>query len=432
MQQQTDLKTAFNETPEEKLKEFEAKYLTIKIKDEFDKEGYAAADNARKEVKKARISVDKIRKELNEDALKWQKTVNAKAKELTVRIEVVENHLEAEIARIDNIAEIRRNEEIERERLRIEARKKLLFDAGMTFNGEIYVFESIEVTPEQLGGLADNEIQDHINLVIQRKEQIEAANKETQRIAAENAEKEKQLKEREERLNLNERTAKLKEIGFVAQDWEKEMLVHPLPLQVTSAVSSKQFLKTATEKEFEEFCTAFSEAILQEQNKKFENDLFIERGNKLIALGYAKVGDNFISQYKNLKNQTITVEMLKQSSDEAFDALIESINKSNEDDNLLEENTFEQIANVIAPPTAEELKSVPFPEVMKPTAEELFEIDIRTSNALLKAICKAQNELMDYPQPHSVETKSEQVLAQLIDILLDEDLLIKVKSILDK
>ena len=153
------LQTAFADTPEEKLLEFETKYSTFKIVDEFDKEGYAAAGTARKQLVKVRTGIDKIRKDLNADANAWVKQVNEKAKLLTARVEAVETHLETEISRIDNIQEVRRKEAEEKERIRIDSRKKQLFDAGMNFNGEMYIFETTTLTPEQLAGFDDTQIE---------------------------------------------------------------------------------------------------------------------------------------------------------------------------------------------------------------------------------------------------------------------------------
>jgi DNA repair exonuclease SbcCD ATPase subunit len=59
-------------------------------------DGIGKVEEAHKAVKRLRIDLDKKRKELNEGALSYQRTVNSTAKSLTERISKVESRLEAE------------------------------------------------------------------------------------------------------------------------------------------------------------------------------------------------------------------------------------------------------------------------------------------------------------------------------------------------
>lgn len=59
-------------------------------------DGIGKVEEAHKAVKRLRVDLDKKRKELNEGALTYQRTVNATAKSLTERISAVECRLEAE------------------------------------------------------------------------------------------------------------------------------------------------------------------------------------------------------------------------------------------------------------------------------------------------------------------------------------------------
>jgi hypothetical protein len=59
-------------------------------------DGIGKVEEAHKAVKRLRIDLDKKRKELNEGALAYQRTVNATAKTLTERISKVESRLEGE------------------------------------------------------------------------------------------------------------------------------------------------------------------------------------------------------------------------------------------------------------------------------------------------------------------------------------------------
>lgn len=64
-------------------------------------DGIGKVEEAHKAVKRLRVDLDKKRKELNEGALSYQRTVNATAKSLTERISVVEDRLEKERAAHD-------------------------------------------------------------------------------------------------------------------------------------------------------------------------------------------------------------------------------------------------------------------------------------------------------------------------------------------
>lgn len=59
-------------------------------------DGIGKVEEAHKAVKRLRVELDKKRKELNEGALHYQRTVNATAKTLTERISAVESRLEAQ------------------------------------------------------------------------------------------------------------------------------------------------------------------------------------------------------------------------------------------------------------------------------------------------------------------------------------------------
>jgi len=92
------------------LKSFTA--LTIAGID--DKAGYKAVDEARKVAKKQRIAVDKMRKEMGEEALRYKQAVDDTARRIQSEIiSPAEEHCKAEIERIDA------------ERARIEKEKKI-------------------------------------------------------------------------------------------------------------------------------------------------------------------------------------------------------------------------------------------------------------------------------------------------------------------
>lgn len=94
-------------------------------------DGIGKVSEARKQVKRLRIDIEKRRKELNEGALTYQRTVNAEAKRLTALVEPIESKLSAEE---DNYEEAKRKEREAKEaenRAVLTARLNRLGQAGV-------------------------------------------------------------------------------------------------------------------------------------------------------------------------------------------------------------------------------------------------------------------------------------------------------------
>lgn len=105
-------------------------YMALRIDGIEDKKGYKAVHEARMIVKGKRVQVEKTRKELKSDAMKFCKTVDAEAKRITEKLSPIEEHLSSEERRIDEEkAEIKRQEEQkareEQERKERELRERL-------------------------------------------------------------------------------------------------------------------------------------------------------------------------------------------------------------------------------------------------------------------------------------------------------------------
>lgn len=90
-------------------------------------ENYERGRRAIAHMRSTRTGVDKRRKALNEDALAWQRRVNAKAKEITALIAEIENPLQEAKDLVDRSAEEARRaaEDAERARIRAEQEAKL-------------------------------------------------------------------------------------------------------------------------------------------------------------------------------------------------------------------------------------------------------------------------------------------------------------------
>lgn len=114
----------FSVTPET-VKRFEA-YLDLRVTDIRDKNQLAAVHTARMELVKARTTVDKIRKEMNEDHNREIKLNNEKAKGLLSLFEPIELHLKAEEDRAEASLEAER---VAAKNALLNARKAALAEA---------------------------------------------------------------------------------------------------------------------------------------------------------------------------------------------------------------------------------------------------------------------------------------------------------------
>ena len=76
------------------IAELREQYMGLAIAGPEDRKGFLAVSEARKDVKARRVKVEHARKALNEDALTYQRLVNAEAKRITAMLEPIETYLE--------------------------------------------------------------------------------------------------------------------------------------------------------------------------------------------------------------------------------------------------------------------------------------------------------------------------------------------------
>jgi len=163
------------------IAEMREKFMPLTIAGPTDKAGFQAVYDARMIVKRSRVDVDKKRKELNEDALEWQRKVNGEAKRITAGLTEIETHLELEETAYNN--EIKRiaDEKAEAERQRYQSRVLQLKDWGFTFDDffESYVLGTVIILKDDIRDLTDENYAPTVELA---KKAVEA---EQQRLADE-------------------------------------------------------------------------------------------------------------------------------------------------------------------------------------------------------------------------------------------------------
>ncbi len=111
----------FNPT-EAKLKALKVEYSALVIEDIYDLKGYNAVDNARKDLKRHRVDIQKFGKGLREEAIARQKAILAEEKKLVALIEPLELELKQKQDEIDHAKEIeRRKKKLPERKERLEA-----------------------------------------------------------------------------------------------------------------------------------------------------------------------------------------------------------------------------------------------------------------------------------------------------------------------
>jgi hypothetical protein len=99
---------------DKRIAELSAMYMNLKVQGIDDKTGLSVVHQARITIRDYRVDIEKTRKELKADALKYGQTVDAEAKRLTALLDPIEKHLQAEEDRVA----------AEKKRIREEADRK--------------------------------------------------------------------------------------------------------------------------------------------------------------------------------------------------------------------------------------------------------------------------------------------------------------------
>ena len=160
-----------------------------------DIEGYKRVRAARIEIKGYRVEVEKKRKELNEDALKFQRAINSEAKRITALLEPIESTLEAKEKAHEAEKERIKKEEEEKQKRIFQERVKKLTELEFTYKFEIDSFVSAYhmsvFASHHLKIMSDNDFNEYIIL-------LEIDHKKLLEERAQEAKRQQEAKEREE------------------------------------------------------------------------------------------------------------------------------------------------------------------------------------------------------------------------------------------
>lgn len=159
--------------PDAAISEMAANFLTIKVSGPTDKANADLARSRRLEVKRMRVSVEKTRKELKEDSLRFGKAVDTEAKRITALLTPIEDHLQAQEETVTKHqerleAEARAKEEAERrareqaaaeERAKLDAERAKLDEERRQFEAEKARIEAERQKQEEIRQAAESAAQ---------------------------------------------------------------------------------------------------------------------------------------------------------------------------------------------------------------------------------------------------------------------------------
>lgn len=95
-----DLVKRYN-VADEKIAELREKFMPLTIAGVEDRRGYDMVHSARMEIRDLRVTVEKTRKALKEDALEYGRKVDREAKRIASQLAPIEDHLEAQEKAVD-------------------------------------------------------------------------------------------------------------------------------------------------------------------------------------------------------------------------------------------------------------------------------------------------------------------------------------------
>ena len=284
------------------------KYKNLKVKDKDDEKGIALVKEAYQDLVKTRTSIDKKRDEIKKPFRDIGSGIDAYAKELIAMFAPLEANLKAE----NDKAKAWEKEEQERkereEQERKDKRVKDLVDAGIVFDGELYVINEISVDIVSIAKFSDFDFNALLEKVkIEKKKNDDAA-------AKAKAEKEEQERKDREQREANERerkenraekleirTEKLEVLGFVTNEEDEQYEFNKGGYNIKLSYDDAAAMNKAAFDEYVEKHKAVLEAIEEAEIEARNIQLMETREQILLALGVVRNDEGDIYSYQGVK-----------------------------------------------------------------------------------------------------------------------------------
>lgn len=315
-----------------KIEEISAEFMPLKTNGIEDKEAYEEVKKALKVMVTTRNAVEEKRKELKADSLAFGRAVDARAKEITLMLSPIEEHLANEKKKVDEeLEEIKRKEQAELQQ-KISNRHAKLVNAGMVLVGNEYKWScptSSESFPSiNLETLSDEDFNEYANninnLNVSEKERIKKENElkeaESKRLAEEAAkiaEQQNKLKQEQEELlqeRVNMRLNALTTIGLKISN------IAPFVFYEDVSIISTEEIKSLTAADWVEKMNDINERINQiksdkEKQKEVQEKEAIEKAKIQLAQQQEKERLAEQERLSNMNDKEKYIQYIKKLSD---------------------------------------------------------------------------------------------------------------------
>jgi len=187
-------------------------YMALTIKNIDDKEGFKRVHEARMDTKGKRVEVEKKRKELKEEALRYGQAVDGEAKRLTGLLAPIEVHLATEEGRIEAEKQAIKDAEAKALAEKVQARVDELCAYGALYNGKLYVSHGIMVMPDTIESATDEDWIGIVQVIAEEVSKAKVAEEAKAKAQAEEGARLKKIAEEQaaEKTRLAEEAARAK------------------------------------------------------------------------------------------------------------------------------------------------------------------------------------------------------------------------------
>ncbi len=276
------------------IAQWKEEYGKLTITGVEDKTGYEILNTARTFVKKKRIEVEKVGKEMRSNAIKFQKAVIEEEKRIIGLIDPLETYLEEEKAKIDNEKKRLDEEKETKEQVILQERAVKLIACGCSFTGDAYTLDDIRIS---VLSVKTSDAFTWTALFAA----VETKHKENQEIKA---------REDELRLQAEENNKKILEAALAKEEEMKKK-----EAEIAAREAAIQAAELKAKQEAEARIKAQEEAA-----KKLQEDRIKSRKSSLYAIGFASQGDQFLHLGMNVPESEVI-----NLSDTEWSTLIEQV-----------------------------------------------------------------------------------------------------------
>jgi hypothetical protein len=237
------------------IAEMGAKYLPLVINGIEDKVGFQMVHAARMEVKRTRLEVEKTRKDLKADALRYSQAVDGEARRITALLEPIESHLEGqELAVIKAKEKIKLEEEATKDRLAQER-----VDAMQLFGVSLSFMMARSMTPEAFAQAFKIAEEQHSVAEAHRKKAQEEAAREAERREIERKAEEARLAEERKRQEIEQAELKASRQKLIDERIALEKEIQKIEAQKAEKARQEEIEQAKKE--------AADKAVLEAQEK---------------------------------------------------------------------------------------------------------------------------------------------------------------------